>query len=442
VIFFFREIVVEPLLLVGLRRISFRHFLGRDFLALKRIISCAWSFMKSIFEAKGLLGLGAAFIVGLPDPFHLKIELQAAESIKLATAFAHWSGWRHLLPDIKKTKGTVKLLTGLSFCQTEPRVLYDWYERSRDGRIKARLFADKCTTFHPKVLLVKSSRKAFAVVGSGNLSDGGFVKNIECGLFSDDPNVYSSLDGWFERLFSDDTLTKQLREPDIRSYKRRYDAAKKANREVEQLQQEAEEDIGERHRAGLRQWKRAIGRAKTFFASAPFKKKYAVDRASVAKKIKRAVHYPTFDFDYVGLEKFYKIRGLGHLIEIAKANVWKRRKRLQAGLRFLIDDSNPIEERLDAVLSGRYKVEGVSENFLTKVLAVHNPLKFTVWNDAIKRALGDFGYEHTRGLSKAQKYLEFAELMERFLKESGARSTLELDAFFFEHYDKHVKERH
>lgn len=171
--------------------------------------------MKSIFEVKGLLGQGSAFVVGLPDPFRLKVEIQAAESIKLATAFAHWSGWQHLLPHINKTKGTVKLLTGLSFCQTEPRVLYDWFKRSRNGRVEARLFADKRTTFHPKVLLVKSSRNAFAVVGSGNLSDGGFLKNIECGLFSDDRSVYGSLDDWFERLFSDNRLTTPLREPDI-----------------------------------------------------------------------------------------------------------------------------------------------------------------------------------------------------------------------------------
>ena len=93
---------------------------------------------------------GSALIVGPPDPFLLKDELHAAQSIKLATAFAHWSGWKHLLPHIKKTKGTVKLLARLSFCQTGPRVLYDWHQRSLDSHIEARLFAGKNTSFHPK----------------------------------------------------------------------------------------------------------------------------------------------------------------------------------------------------------------------------------------------------------------------------------------------------
>jgi HKD family nuclease len=218
--------------------------------------------MKSQFEVKGLIGLGSAFVVGLPDPFHLKQELQSAKSIKLATAFAHWSGWKHLLPHVKKTGGTVKLLTGLSFCQTEPQVLSDWCERSQDGRVQARLFTQKGTTFHPKVLLVKNSQGSFVVVGSGNLSNGGFQQNIECGLYSNDEDVFSTVDAWFDRLFSDDSLTKQLREPDILHYKKRFDAARKANKAVEQLQYEAEDEIGEQHRARLGNWKRAVSLAK------------------------------------------------------------------------------------------------------------------------------------------------------------------------------------
>jgi HKD family nuclease len=395
--------------------------------------------MKSQFEVKGLLGPGSAFVIGLPDPFNLKQELRSAKSIKLATAFAHWSGWKHLLPHIKKTAGTVKLLTGLSFCQTEPQVLYDWCERSQNGRVEARLFTQKRTTFHPKVLLVENSRGRFVVVGSGNLSNGGFLQNIECGLYSDDKNVFSTLDAWFERLFSDDSLTKQLREPDIRHYKKRFDAAKKANKAVRQLQREAEDEIGEQHRAGLGNWKQAVSLARKFFRSARFRKHYVPPRTTTAKEIKSALRYPKFDFDEDGLEMFYKVEVLGHLIEVRKPRVWKQRRKLQAGLRHLVDDSTPIEARLHAVLDGRYKVEGVGLNFLTKVLAVHDPLRFTVFNQPIAKALEHFKYERTRGYSQARRYLEFADLMRRFLRESGGRSCLDLDAFFYEYWNKHIR---
>jgi HKD family nuclease len=395
--------------------------------------------MKSQFEVQGLLGPGSAFVVGLPDPFDLKQELQSAKSIKLATAFAHWSGWKHLLPHIEKTNGTVKLLTGLSFCQTEPKVLYNWCKISKEGRVEARLFARTGTTFHPKVLLVENARKSFVVVGSGNLSNGGFLQNIECGLYSDDTTVLSTVNSWFESLFSDESITKSLREPDIRRYEKRFDAAKKANAAVRQLQEEAEDEIGEQHRAALGNWKQAVDLAKKFFNSRRFLKDDEPRLATIAKEIKSALRYPNFDFDKDGLEDYYKIWALGHLIAIRKPRVWAQRKKLQAGLRHLVDDSAPIEARLHAVLEGQFKVDGVGLNFLTKILAVHDPLRFTVFNQPIGKALEHFQYEQTRGYSPAQRYLEFAELMRRFLKESGGRSSLHLDAFFYDYWDKHIK---
>ena len=395
--------------------------------------------MKSQFEVKGLLGNDSAFVVGLPHPFLLRKELQSAKSIKLATAFAHWSGWQHLVPHIKKTAGTVKLLTGLSFCQTEPRVLYDWCKRKQDGQVEARLFTPKQTTFHPKVLLVENPRRAFVVVGSGNLSNGGFLQNIECGLYSENKSVFANLDAWFERLFSDDSLTKELREPDIRHYKKRFDAAKSANKAIKELQHDAEREIGEQHQAGLGNWNEAVRLAKQFFTSKRFLNHYLPNRARTAKELKSALRYPKFNFDQDGLEDYYKIHALGHLIEVRKPRVWAQRKKLQAGLRYLVDDSAPIEARLHAVLEGRYKVDGVGLNFLTKVLAAHDPSRFTVFNQPIANALEQFKYERTRGYTQAQRYLEFATLMRRFLKESGGRSSLDLDNFFYEYWNRHLK---
>jgi hypothetical protein len=63
--------------------------------------------------------------------------------------------------------------------------------------------------------------------------------------------------------------------------------------------------------------------------------------------------------------------------------------------------SKPVEAPLDAVLNGRYKVDGVGLNFLTKVLAVHDPLRFTVFNQPIAKTLEHFKYERTRGHTPA-----------------------------------------
>lgn len=395
--------------------------------------------MKAKLQVDGLLGLGSSLVVSLPRGFDLKCELLGAHSIKLATAFAHWTGWKHLEPHIGKTSASVKLLTGLCFCQTGPDVLYDWLKHAQSGRVQARLFTDAKTTFHPKVWLVRNSRRAFVVVGSGNLSQGGLLQNVECGLYSDDKRVYSRVDDWFERLFGDDALTADLTGPDIRRYRKRFDAAKKARKQVEKLQKQAEEDIGERHNAGMRRWKHAVTLARKFFKSKKFKVHYAAQRPRDAKEIKDALNYPTFDFDRNGLGAFYKIQALGHLIEIGKPQAWKQRSKLHAGLRHLVDDSKPVEARLDAVLDGKYRVDRVGPAFFTKILAVHDAKNLPVWNNVVEQAMKDFGYEKARGASQGEQYLEFAKLMRKFREESGVRSMLDLDAFFYEHYDKNLR---
>jgi hypothetical protein len=78
-------------------------------------------------------------------------------------------------------------------------------------------------------------------------------------------------------------------------------------------------------------WKEAVAKVTQFFKSQYFKEYYAEDRATVGPKIKQALNYPTFEFDREGLERFYKIQSLGHLIEIYKNRVWDQRKKLQGG---------------------------------------------------------------------------------------------------------------
>jgi len=213
--------------------------------------------MPAVHKTRGLLGADNAIIIGLPSSFDLHRELAKATEIRLATAFAHLSGWKLIRPELARTKAKVRLLTGLSFCQTEPAVLKDWLGLSESVRcnVSARIFADKQVTFHPKVLIATSPSRSFAVIGSGNLSAGGLRNNIECGYFvSDSPSV-AGVTKWFDELFDSDRQTKQLQESDIKRYAPLFKKAQKANKSVRNLQHAAEEDIGDRHRASLNNWK-------------------------------------------------------------------------------------------------------------------------------------------------------------------------------------------
>src|SRR5579864_6720317 len=97
-----------------------------------------------------------AVVISLPQRFNLNRALNDADEILLATAFAKLTGWRHLKSSILQSGARVRLLTGLDFMHTQPGLLRDWLHLAqRNTKIEAKL-ASKDSTFHPKVLIVKS----------------------------------------------------------------------------------------------------------------------------------------------------------------------------------------------------------------------------------------------------------------------------------------------
>src|SRR5713226_8300301 len=93
-----------------------------------------------------LFGDGTAVVIGLPPEVDLCASIENSSEIRLATAFAHWSGWEMIERAVRKAKGKSKLLTGLDFCQTEPAVLKDWLELVKERRAVARLYIGNATT--------------------------------------------------------------------------------------------------------------------------------------------------------------------------------------------------------------------------------------------------------------------------------------------------------
>src|SRR5437867_934465 len=175
-----------------------------------------------------------AAVIGLPKRFDLFKALQYADGIRLATAFAHTSGW-NLIRRALEDAQSVQLLTGLYFCQTDPDLLDIWLRLSRKRlNIEARLFSGK-QMFHPKVLVVTngSPKTSFALVGSGNLSKGGFVSNVECWLYTEAAEHVQALREWFDRHFED---SKPLTAEMINQYRPKYKTAQNATRIVSKQQ--------------------------------------------------------------------------------------------------------------------------------------------------------------------------------------------------------------
>jgi hypothetical protein len=163
------------------------------------------------------------------------------------------------------------------------------------------------------------------------------------------------------------------------------------------------------------------------------------ERLGAAKNIKAALRYPEFDFDNAGWQSFYGIKEMGHLIPIWRDRIFRNKKRLQSGLRALISgDTAKVLNDLQSP-KGRYHIPGLGLNAISKVLAVHDPAKWTVYNKPVEKTLRRFGYLSPRGETPAAKYVAFTEMMNKFKLATGAEDAFALDSFFIHYYSHKLK---
>lgn len=392
--------------------------------------------MKSAQDSKasrGLLGEGMAAVIGMPQGFDLASRLSESPHIRLATAFAHPSGWNLISDSIAACRGQVHIVAGLHFFQTEPKLLRVWLRRSYQSdkfgcKVVTKTKGSRWT-FHPKVLIVSGKQSSdFAVVGSGNLSAGGLRDNVECSLFTRDPELISDLAGWFDEV--SETLAIKLEEPVIRNYEPLY---KKYQMRLRKLTQQESADLGKidaEIEARLHYWGSAVSDAKAFFESAEFAEQQRVRQGAI-RRIRSSLNYPRFKFNYDGWQKFLNVREFGDLaaIQMRRKTLSRKLGKVGEAFRILVDDSRPELPRLEEVFSGASKVKFIGSNVLTKVLAAHDGAKWPVYNSKVEGVLRKYGYEIPRGLTEAQKYLAYARLMRKFARESGARDVYALDRF-------------
>jgi HKD family nuclease len=383
--------------------------------------------------SSGILGLfpdSNVAVIGLPPSFDVLEKLEQADSIRVAMAFCHMSGWKKLEPAIKKCKGSVRLMTGLEFSQTEPTLLRAWKRLSVSPSFRPRVMTSDSAFFHPKVIVVSAPRGTFALVGSGNLSEGGLRTNIECFAHIADEQLVETLAEWFDDLFSN--KAQEFGEDFIRSYEPKYKNARRALSKIHRQQKPLEKALAIRNEAFLTRWQEAVNQAKQWFHKADFnegwqKRNHAVDR------MRAILHYPTFDFSSKEWNEFYSVFEFGRLIPIYRDRVFRNEKRLKGALQLLVDDTKPLRERLSAILDSRgsHHISGLRVNTVSKILAIHDPSRWPVYNAPVATTLQHFGYKPPRGVGLAGRYEAYAKLMGDFMKESGAKDVCALDWFFY-----------
>ena len=122
---------------------------------------------------------GKSVLAGAPGAFDFLSAVREAQTIKCALAFGHMSGWHEINAALNASSAkSVAILLGQAFFQTEPDLLDRLTERQQDRKGFQGRLAPAKPTFHPKVWLLETSSATHAIVGSANLSRGGFIDNV------------------------------------------------------------------------------------------------------------------------------------------------------------------------------------------------------------------------------------------------------------------------
>ena len=111
------------------------------------------------------------------------------------------SGWKEIEEHLKRSSATtIRVLLGQAFFQTEPQLLLrikGLQQSNAPQQFDVKL-ASAIATFHPKIWIIDNDTEPFGVVGSANLSRGGLLSNVECGIFTNGPEEVKAPRDWFD----------------------------------------------------------------------------------------------------------------------------------------------------------------------------------------------------------------------------------------------------
>lgn len=128
----------------------------------------------------------------------LELQFRDCEEIWIAAAMISDGGLNFIEKTINKY-AKQNYLVGIGL-PTSPSVLKK-IGVDNPNNVSARVFHKAEILFHPKVYIIKSGNKLTAFVGSGNCTEGGFDKNIEVSLKTDDIDVCNGLLIWFNSQY-------------------------------------------------------------------------------------------------------------------------------------------------------------------------------------------------------------------------------------------------
>ncbi len=151
-------------------------------------------------------------------------EIKSAKEIKIAVFFAKKQMYNKLKSKLRRKRA--QFVIGCDFYNTEPTVLNDIFEEIKAGASWAcKLYNFPISgrkTFHMKVYIFKRGENVTVIIGSSNISEGGFLENFEYNVLmrgkESEPEIKEILAN-FEEIFDNGVM---LNDDVVKQYKKEY----------------------------------------------------------------------------------------------------------------------------------------------------------------------------------------------------------------------------
>uniref|UniRef100_A0A832CVL7 Phospholipase D-like domain-containing protein n=1 Tax=Ignavibacterium album TaxID=591197 RepID=A0A832CVL7_9BACT len=354
----------------------------------------------------------------------LEKELKLANEIWIAVSLMNLSGLKFIQENINKNCKQNYLL-GVDL-PTDPEAFKKLNEMQFNSETKVRVFSDKKIFFHPKLYLLQHNDRITAYIGSANCTDGGLNKNIELSICIKDEQICRELKNWFEKYYQESVpLTTEF----VENYKKDFIKRQNIKKQDEKIAKKAKESSTKSFDKIIKNKEKLIERLKKYRKNEKAYLKVVETRERNLRELRESLDYP--GFNKMDIEKFFKIKELGHLIEIAKPSFKRNEDRLKKLMSLLCNENIDIAERYNKALSKEFKLEGANRAFITKILTIHRPDLYYVKNNKSERALRKYGKQLPRGISEGEKYKIMCEELKKLCRKTDIKDLSVLDHYLY-----------
>jgi len=382
----------------------------------------------------------------------IKRMVKNSGDLTIAVAFLKMSGLKIIRKDIQSIVDSgikITFIAGLNFYQTEPNALLELLTFiKRNKNFKLYICSNKNKTFHPKLYLSEKNKSFIAIIGSANMTNGGFDDNFELSsIIKGDlsESVFSDLKYYIKDLVDQSEEANHLI---LSQYKNKFDIY---NKKMKKAKKDAEQEINQKFVMNIKKLNK-------------FVKEYLADKEEMANCKKRVNNYKEAkkildrmaknkfssktDFmesynNLVGGAGYKKLWHSGSIFR-SKNEVAKKYKSFCLVVSEIKNDISLLKEPSEIfnnALKLSKKINGLGVNILTEIMNTYDPKRCSVLDKNPLESLNEIGFQKFKSQQyfNSNDYQIFNEIMIDILKKCKFVNLGQVDHLCNYIYWKYVK---